>query len=58
MDGCSLREQVNSNLIRGDPDVVSSEQIDLVDGTMLIGPLLEAKIRVGPGYIPDPTNHW
>lgn len=52
VDGASLHQQVLRNLIRRQPDVIDSKDVDLVDGTVDVGPLFETEIAMRARNIP------
>lgn len=41
IDGASLRKEVVGDLVARDPNVVLASEVDLVDGSMFVGPFCE-----------------
>lgn len=51
-------QELVCNLVRSDPDVVASEDVDLVNFAKLVRPFLELKVTVFSRNVPDTSNEW
>jgi hypothetical protein len=56
VDGTLLCEEITGDLVRRDPNVIATSQIDLVDGTILLAPVCKLDEAILLWYVGDRSD--
>ena len=58
VDGALLRQKVSRNLVRRDPDMVGTCEVDVVDRAILLRPVVKLDEAVLLRNVRYGTNNW